>query len=119
MARRSRNQRSADSLVRVLLGRCVELADKAVRAPGESSRNTTKLGDGTAENAEGRGEKLQTVLCAGRRPALGARIKLHFHVLGHRGQHWFAHGLSRLKAGAPGSAGLRPACGFRITTRVR
>jgi len=50
IARRSRNQRSADSLVRVLLGRCVELADKAVRAPGKSSQNATMSGDGTAEN---------------------------------------------------------------------
>ena len=48
-ARRSRNHRSADSLVRRLLGRCVELADKAVRAPGASSQHATKLGDSTTE----------------------------------------------------------------------
>ena len=47
-----RNQRSADSLVRVFLPQHWQLADKAVRAPEESSPNATKLGDGTGRGFE-------------------------------------------------------------------
>jgi hypothetical protein len=48
-ARQSRNQRSADSLVRELPVLGKKHADKAVRAPDESSQNATKLGDSNAE----------------------------------------------------------------------
>ena len=42
-ARQSRNQRSADSFVRVYRAPCQSLADKADRAPGESSLNAMTL----------------------------------------------------------------------------
>ena len=53
-ARQSRNQRSADSLVRKPRPAREQHADKAVRAPGKASQNTTMLGDSSAENAEKR-----------------------------------------------------------------
>ena len=43
-ARRSRNQRSADSLVRENSRVQPELADSAVRAPGKPSQDTMMLG---------------------------------------------------------------------------
>jgi hypothetical protein len=43
-ARQSRNHKSADSFVRVFLPQRKQLANKAVRAPGESFQNATKLG---------------------------------------------------------------------------
>ena|ERR1019366_2390591 len=49
IARRSRNQRSADSLVRGFLACGSGLADKAVRAPRKSLLRTTKFGDSTAK----------------------------------------------------------------------
>ena len=45
----SRNQRGADSLVRELPVLGKKHADKAVRAPEESSQNSTELGDSTAK----------------------------------------------------------------------
>jgi hypothetical protein len=48
IARRSRNQRSADSLVRGLLASGSGLADKAVRAPRKSSPPAKMFGDSTA-----------------------------------------------------------------------
>src|ERR1019366_1325567 len=53
-ARWSRNQRSADSLVRGFLACGSGLADKAVRAPRKSSPHATMLGDSTAEAAKRR-----------------------------------------------------------------
>jgi len=53
-ARQSRNQRSADSLVRAKLASGKEHADKAVRAPGKSLQNATKLGDSTTKTPKGR-----------------------------------------------------------------
>jgi hypothetical protein len=49
IAQPSRNQRSADSFVRERSWSPKKLADKAVRAPEESSQNATKLGDSTAK----------------------------------------------------------------------
>jgi len=43
MVRPSRNQRSADSFVRVLFVLWLELADKAVRAPGKSLQDAKML----------------------------------------------------------------------------
>ena len=60
-ARRSRNQRSADRRVRALLTRGLEHADKAVRAPGESSQDATRLRDGTAKTQK-REEQLENTL---------------------------------------------------------
>jgi len=54
-ARQSRNQRSADSLARMFPPRLLLRADKAVRAPGESSPDATKLGDSTAKTPGERG----------------------------------------------------------------
>jgi len=48
-ARQSRSRRSADSLVRELPVLGKKHADKAVRAPDESSQNATKLGDSNAK----------------------------------------------------------------------
>ena len=58
-ARQRRNQRSADGLVRANLSHDRELADKAVRAPGKSSRHARILTYCSAEVfAEERGEIL-------------------------------------------------------------
>jgi hypothetical protein len=46
------SKRSADSLVRGFLANRLRLADKAVRAPGESSQDAMKLGDSSAENTK-------------------------------------------------------------------
>ena len=51
IARSSRNQRSADSLVREFHATPKKHADKAVRAPEKSSQNATKLGDIAAKAA--------------------------------------------------------------------
>jgi hypothetical protein len=62
LARRSRNQRSADSLVRGLLASGLRLADKAVRAPRKSSPHAKMFGDSTAEDAEGSGDNIIAAL---------------------------------------------------------
>ncbi len=60
-ARRGRNPRSADSLVRVFLVCFSGLADKAVRAPGKSSQAATILEYSTVVNA---GAREENFLCA-------------------------------------------------------
>jgi hypothetical protein len=74
-ARHSRNQRSADSFVRVVLPQRTVLADKAARAPGKSSQNATMLGDSTAKSLST--ENIQA-LSAARCDCFGRRMKAVF-----------------------------------------
>ena len=68
-ARPSRNQRSADRRVRALLACGLEHADKAVRAPGESSQGATKLRDSKSWLTKSWNRELRTAYftCRGNR----------------------------------------------------
>jgi hypothetical protein len=117
-ARRSRNQRSADSLVREALGCGRKHADKAVRAPEESSQNATIWGHSTAK-AAGRKGRLPQWLGKAHAATAERGLGVRSHSTRRRAMEPPSHGARahrggvnpnpEVEPGASGSAGLLPA----------